>query len=388
MISISPIFATPSHIKYPDAKTSTTMAVHRSTLTTTSAAAIAGSQMDGELYNLAKVWSIAIALISYSYYVASKIPKGLPRLLALFPVLFIFLLLPLSLHSFHLCGPTAFFLAWLGNFKLLLFAFDLGPLISSPLPSFLRFAAVLCLPVKIQKHKSPEESKNRRVGEPIILAVKVLLLAMVVRLYEYRNRMDPAVVFVLYCLHMYIGVEIVLALFSLPARAIIGAPIEPQFDEPYLSTSLQDFWSRRWNLMVPSILRPTVYDPTRLITSRFFGPRWAQLLAMVATFAVSGFMHELIYYYFTRAAPTWEVTWFFVLHGVCTAAEVAAKAALAGRKVRWRIHRLVSGLMTLVFLMVTAKWLMFPQLIRNGVVERTIGECYVMAKFVKENLFS
>ncbi|KAG7037354.1 putative long-chain-alcohol O-fatty-acyltransferase 4, partial [Cucurbita argyrosperma subsp. argyrosperma] len=357
------------------------MADGHSTLPPTSAA---GNLMDGELSSLLQVWSIAIALMCYSYYVASKIPKGLPRLLSLFPVLFVFLLLPLNLHSFHFGGPTAFFLAWLGNFKLLLFAFDLGPLTSLPLPSLLHFAAVLCLPIKIKKQKHPEESKNRRIVEPIVLSVKVLLLAIIIRLYSYRNRLNPAMIFVLYCLHMYIGIEIVLALCSLPARAMIGAPIEPQFNKPYLSTSLQDFWSRRWNLMVPSILRPAVYDPTRSVTSRIFRPKWAQFLAMVVTFTVSGFMHELMYYYFTRVAPTWEVTWFFVLHGVCTAAELAAKAAVAGRKMRWRVPRVVSGPMTVGFLIATARWLMFPQLIRNGVVESTIGEYYVLVNFMKD----
>ncbi|KAA0048143.1 putative long-chain-alcohol O-fatty-acyltransferase 5 [Cucumis melo var. makuwa] len=331
---------------------------------------------DGEFYRLAEVWTIAIPLIAYSYYFASKIPKGIPRLLALFPVLFIFLLLPLNLRSFHLCGPTAFFLSWLGNFKLLLFAFDLGPLFSSPLPSFLHFAATLCLPIKISSHKS----EIRRNGNPIVLCLKVLLLAIVVRLYDYRNRMDPAIVSVLYFLHLYFGIEIVLAVCSLPGKAIFGAPFEPQFDEPYLSTSLQDFWSRRWNLMVPSILRPAVYDPTRIITSRAFGRRWAQFLGMVATFVVSGLMHELIFYYFTRAPPTWEVTCFFVLHGFCMAAEVAAKAAVAGL---WNIHPMVSGPISLVFLMATARWLMLPQLIRNGVVDKAIGEYYAMAHFLK-----
>lgn len=196
--------------------------------------------------------------------------------------------------------------------------------------------------------------------------------------------MHPCFILVLYCCHMYLGIELVLAVSAAPARAVFGLEIEPQFDEPYLSTSLQDFWGRRWNLMVTSILRPTVYDPVRRVSTRFMGHARAVSVAMLATFLVSGLMHELIYYYLARAPPTWEVTCFFVLHGVCTAAEVVVKKVMLRRG--WRLHRVVSGLLTVVFLAVTGNWLFFPQVVRNGVVEKGIGEYAVMVDFVKVNL--
>lgn len=111
--------------------------------------------------------------------------------------------------------------------------------------------------------------------------------------------------------------------------------------------------------MVTSILRPTVYDPVRR--------RFGQFAGMLATFLVSGVVHEVIFFYLTRVEPTWEVTWFFVLHGVCTAAEVAVKKAIGDR---WRLHRAVSGPLTLLFVALTAVWLFFPQFIRNGVDQR------------------
>ncbi|OVA06585.1 hypothetical protein BVC80_1287g27 [Macleaya cordata] len=165
-------------------------------------------------------------------------------------------------------------------------------------------------------------------------------------------------------------------------RFLIGLDLEPQFDDPYLSTSLQDFWGRRWNLMVTSILRPTVYEPLRYICTHIFGRRWAPLPGVVSTFFVSGLMHELLYYYVTHVDPTWEVTWFFVLHGICTALEVVVKKALTDR---CRLHRWVSGPLTLGFVTVTGTWLFFPPLLRHGADVKALGEYRILLDFVKNS---
>ncbi|TYI85324.1 hypothetical protein E1A91_D05G432600v1 [Gossypium mustelinum] len=175
----------------------------------------------------------------------------------------------------------------------------------------------------------------------------------------------------MYCVHIYIELELILALAATLARAMFGFEFEPQFNEPYLATSLQDFWGRRWNLMVTSILRPTVYYPIRRISTRLLGSRWASLPAIVVVFVVSGLMHELIFYYMTRVAPSWEVTWFFILHGVAVAAEVVVKKVVPEKM---RLHPVVSGASALGFVAVTAVWLFLPQLVRNGVDEKNIGE--------------
>ena len=136
--------------------------------------------------------------------------------------------------------------------------------------------------------------------------------------------------------------------------------------------------------MVTSILRPTVYDPIRSVSVGLLGRRYGPAPAVLATFAVSGLMHELIYYYLARVGPTWEVTWFFVLHGVCVAVEVEVKR-VAGRR-GWRLHWAVSGAVTLLFLAVTGEWFFFPQLIRNGVDRKTIKEYSLVVDFVRSKL--
>ena len=55
------------------------------------------------------------------------------------------------------------------------------------------------------------------------------------------------------------------------------------------STSPSDFWGRRWNMLVHRGLKNGIYKPTRKHTS-------SKLLAVVATFVVSGIIHEYVNY--------------------------------------------------------------------------------------------
>ncbi|CAJ1964013.1 unnamed protein product [Sphenostylis stenocarpa] len=335
--------------------------------------------MDGEIERFIKVWLTTITCLCYCYYIASKIPKGFFRLLSLLPILYLFLILPLNLSSFHLGGPTTFFLVWLGIFKLILFSFNQGPLALSP-PNILHFISIASLPINLQHH----HPTNANTKPKWLFLLKMLILSMIFRAYDYRENLHPYFILVLYCCHMYLGVELVLALSAVPVRTLLGFKIEPQFNEPYLSTSLQDFWGRRWNLMVTRILRPTVFHPVYHISTHFVGPSCALTSAVLATFIVSGLMHELIYYYLARAPPTWEVTFFFVLHGMCTAAEVAVKKVMLRRG--WRLNGVVSGPFVVAFLVVTGRWLFFPQLLRNGVDRKAIEESATLVDFIKSKL--
>ncbi|KAI3410745.1 MBOAT_2 domain-containing protein [Psidium guajava] len=159
---------------------------------------------------------------------------------------------------------------------------------------------------------------------------------------------------------LYLYVDMILGVSNAAARAVLGVELQMPSDEPYLSTSLQDFWGRRWNLTVTNALRHTVYKPLKSFLEPRLGAPWgAAAVAVMAAFLVSGLMHELLYYYMTRARPTWEVTGFFVLQGVCVVAEVAAKAA-AGE--RWRPSNAVATPLT-----------------------RAIQECKALVEWLKPN---
>ncbi|KAH9804011.1 putative long-chain-alcohol O-fatty-acyltransferase 5 [Citrus sinensis] len=345
--------------------------------------------MDGEFKNLLQVWILATTCLTYCYYIPSKIPSGTSRLLSLLPIFYLLTILPLKLHTIHLCVFTAFLLVWLTNFKLLLFAFDQGPL--SPPPSKLsHFISIACLPIKLKTNNTnPSRKKMQKplqksfpiFSRSTLLAIKVVLFVVLLHAYKYKQYLHQKLIIIICMLYIYLLLETVLAVCSALAQAILGLELEPQFNEPYLSTSLQDFWGRRWNLMVTSILHSTVYDPVRRISTRLIDDKWAALPAVLATFAVSGVMHDIIYCYLTRAPPTWEMTSFFVLHGTCLTMELAAKRELTDG--RWRLHPAVSCLLLLVFLLMSSLWLFSPPLLRGGVNEKMMREVLTFANLIK-----
>ncbi|KAJ4958874.1 hypothetical protein NE237_025985 [Protea cynaroides] len=188
---------------------------------------------------------------------------------------------------------------------------------------------------------------------------------------------------VVYACYVYLSLELLFAVGAITARVLLGLELEPQSNKPYLATSLQDFWGRRWNLVVSSILRPTIYNPVKQISMLVLDRKWAAVPAVVATFIVSGLMHELVFYYYTCCSPTWEVTWFFILHGICTALEVAAKMALD-----WRLHPAVSCPLTVGFVAVTTVWLFVPPIVRSGTDVRGFNEVLALIEFLREKFRS
>lgn len=338
--------------------------------------------MEEEMMNIIKVCSSTLGSLTYCYFIAAKIPQGPPRLLSVLPIFYIFSTLPFTFSLIHLRGISAFFLTWLANFKLLLFSFNQGPL--TPPQDLLHFITTASLPIKSKDDPDPvpdpSSGAHNEPVAPISMGLRGLILGLVIYCYKYKAHMHEKLILGLYCIHMYLALEVVLAMARAAARAMVGVALEPQFDEPYLSSSLQDFWGRRWNLMVTRILRPTVYDPIRRVCTGIAGPRWAQLVGLWATFVVSGLMHEVMFYYLTCERPTWEVTWFFVLHGFCTGAEVWVKKSLTGT---CRLPRVVSGVLTLGFVAVTGFWLFFPQIVRSGTDVKAIQEYSALVDFLR-----
>ncbi|CAA2935335.1 probable long-chain-alcohol O-fatty-acyltransferase 5 [Olea europaea var. sylvestris] len=340
--------------------------------------------MEDEIKNLAYVWFTVMTSLCYCYFISAKFPKGLFRFMSLIPIFSLYASLPLSLKSAFFTAVTAFLITWLTSFKLLLFAFNQGPLTFNPTkPPLHVFIAIAALPIKIKQNKnSPVAKSPKKV--PLNLATETVAFSILIAVIrEYKDYIPPKILLIVYCCLAFLLIDLIVALSSFLVRVLAGLELEPPSDEPYLSTSLQEFWGRRWNLIVTNTLRHTVYKPVRSASATVLGNNLAPLVAVVATFIVSGLMHELLFYYVTRVSPSWEMTLFFVLHGVCVVVEFRLKAAFGGK---WRLPWFVSGTLTVGFVVATSFWLFFPPLTRNGADVMVIEEFIFFGELVKKKM--
>ncbi|KAJ4826694.1 hypothetical protein Tsubulata_030020 [Turnera subulata] len=363
--------------------------------------------MASDINNILMVWISAVASLAYCRAIAKFMPAGFLRLMAVLPVISLFLIIPLQIKTMHIRGPTSFFLAWLANFKLLLFVFGQGPLSTHPPLSLPRFIAVACLPIKIidqapnlkpthdpnskTKQNPPPEIAEKDRKSQLNYAWKLLALSVFVYIYTKEQYFPRKFILLLYLVHVYIVLEMMLEIIAAFGRAVLGVELEPQFKEPYLSSSLQDFWSRRWNLIVTGVLHPTVYAPVRSISAPLVGKGRAQFTAMMATFLVSGVMHEVMFYHLGGAKPTGEMTCFFLLHGFCVGMEVSLKRRVKNSsyyynkvgKVVAELPRMVTGPVVVAFVLATALWLFMPTVLRSRVDVVAYQETLEYYHFVK-----
>jgi hypothetical protein len=95
------------------------------------------------------------------------------------------------------------------------------------------------------------------------------------------------------------------------ASAAVGRRLRPLHDAPYLSTSLWEFWGRRWNLLTAGWLRRHCF--VRMV-------RFGAGAAMFATFVLSAAMHGYLFVSIDRAAA---LSWasFFLVQPVLLIAE-------------------------------------------------------------------
>ncbi|XP_024967900.1 acyl-CoA--sterol O-acyltransferase 1-like [Cynara cardunculus var. scolymus] len=341
--------------------------------------------MGGEVCNLVVDWSIALTSLLYSHGVGMFIAQGTTRFLLLLPVICLFLFLPLNLTTIFFAGPTSFFLSWLGTFKLTLFAFGHGPLSPHPSLPLSHFIATACLPIKIIP-KDQENSKKLTKKSHIDYAPEILLLFVVIKGYGYKDELRIHPLLTMSCVAYYFLFMLVLffAVAAFLVRTLLGVKLEPQFDEPQFATSVQNFWGKRWNLMVSDTLRGSIYLPARAVFSHLVPERWVSVPATFVTFLVSGIMHEMVFYYLGQDEykPTWEVTWFFVIHGVLVGIEIVMKKTMDLQKFE---PRPIVGIgLTWILFVGTSFWLFFPPFLRLDPCGRICKESMAFLRFVKD----
>ncbi|CAO2210100.1 unnamed protein product [Urochloa humidicola] len=301
------------------------------------------------------VVAVSSAAALYARAVSSRLGPGLPRLVGLLPVAACFVVAPFVFSTGFLRSFASAQLTWLGMFKLGLLAAGHGPL-HPGLPA-LHFIMAATLPVQLVVTGGKTQTPERLPGAVEPLASCVVRIAAVAalhhhgRLHQPTSALDAYVRTVLYGTHLLCTLE----LAFICAAATLGgtATVKPQFVRPYLTTSLRDFWGRRWNQSTSAVLRAAVYDPLRR--------RAGKDASLLATFLVSGMMHEVIVYYLTLRRPSGAMTAYFALQGVCRVAE-GRWAARGWPTLPWP----VSTLLMWVFMTTTSVWMLLETVCRDG----------------------
>jgi hypothetical protein len=147
-------------------------------------------------------------------------------------------------------------------------------------------------------------------------AANVLLGALLV--FGAARRLPPEDTYLVGWLGM-IGFVLILHFGALHllscAWRSLEVPARPLMNRPLASTSLGEFWGRRWNTAFRDLTHRFLFEP---LTSRF-GPR----VGVLAGFAFSGVVHELVI-----SAPAGAgyggPTLFFAIQGVAVTVERSA----------------------------------------------------------------
>ena len=133
-----------------------------------------------------------------------------------------------------------------------------------------------------------------------------------------------------------------------------GVAVEPLMHAPILSTSVSDFWSRRWNLAFRDLAQVFFFRP--FVASLGMGG------AMMVVFTVSGLIHDLVISLPSGGGHGWP-TLYFVMQGVAVLVEksrVGRRFGL-GRGARGRLF----GWLVVV---PGAYWLFHPPFVREVIL--------------------
>jgi hypothetical protein len=110
-------------------------------------------------------------------------------------------------------------------------------------------------------------------------------------------------------------------------------------DYPFLSKSVREFWGRRYNRLVSTLLKESIFEPVRRLSHA------SKTMAALASFIVSGLLHGHVATAALGASSALPAFIFFVLQGTACCVEVICP---------FTVPKPLGIILTHVFLVVTA----------------------------------
>lgn len=86
---------------------------------------------------------------------------------------------------------------------------------------------------------------------------------------------------------------------AIGSAALMGIPVAENFDRPFVSRNLREFWNR-WHITLSQFMRDIVFSPLSKLLIRVFGPRFANhaiAASIVVTFLLIGIWHGVGWHY-------------------------------------------------------------------------------------------
>ncbi|KAL4516628.1 hypothetical protein Ndes2526B_g05212 [Nannochloris sp. 'desiccata'] len=256
------------------------------------------------------------------------------------------------------------------------------------------------------------------------------MLGTVARMLQHADMFHPYPRAFLYGIALYFILSSIMDGPGAFLSSWLGVPVSPHFDQPWLSSSVVTFWSRRWDLAAGNVLRQLIYEPivekkiigsaaatsasekiTASSSSSLFetgkgdeiaatGPlttqkitetrkraaattpqvlqttasqslQWRRVFGSSASFLSSGLVHECIFWYLTGHTSGGAWLLFFTIQIPIIFVERTVLHYLKQRGIR--VSRPVMTLYTVVFECVTSAHLFWRSAEQAGLVKKVVS---------------
>jgi D-alanyl-lipoteichoic acid acyltransferase DltB (MBOAT superfamily) len=210
--------------------------------------------------------------------------------------------------------------------------------------------------------RSNETARRIRSGEWLLAIGKMILGAILLwfgvrSIPETHDLLRGWIGMIGLVLILHFGVFHLLALWFKSC----GIDAEPLMNAPLKAQSVAEFWSRRWNVAFNQLAHRFIF--------RKIAPRFGLTTAVLATFVVSGLVHELVISVPAGGGYGFP-TAYFVIQGASVLFEHSRFGAGIGLR-----RGLIGRAFTIVVTAAPAFWLFHPLFVRNVILPflRTIG---------------
>ncbi|MGE0094450.1 MAG: MBOAT family protein [Alphaproteobacteria bacterium] len=127
------------------------------------------------------------------------------------------------------------------------------------------------------------------------------------------------------------------SLIAIGSGLLLGIKLDPNFRQPFLSTSIPEFW-RTWHISLSSWVRDYVFMPLRLKWRH--SPFWGLVGAVILSFLIIGVWH----------GANWTFVVFGLMHGIMAAVSITTQSV---RDRLWKAVRAPVGLVRVLRILTT-----------------------------------